>query len=102
MAARFVTAQTIEGGAVTPPEAHAHAVSGAVFLIDIRRSDEWATTESGQGARRLDLRRQDFVTALDAMAACAVGNHVRREAADLTNKAAPIGVSKNYRNSNQP
>jgi rhodanese-related sulfurtransferase len=58
------------GGRLTPPQAHALAKSQAITLIDVRRPDEWATTGSGEGANRLDLRRKDFVAALTVL----VGN----------------------------
>lgn len=50
-----------KGGNLTPPDAHALATSGKITLIDVRRPDEWASTGSGQGAHRLDLRRDDFI-----------------------------------------
>mgnify|MGYP001798245508 CR=1 FL=1 len=49
-------------------DAHDAALSGAVVLVDIRRPDEWATTGIGEGAVPLDMRRDDFVTALSALA----------------------------------
>lgn len=49
------------GGDLTPPEAHALAISGQITLVDVRRPDEWAQTGSGEGANRLDLRRDDFI-----------------------------------------
>lgn len=56
-----------EGGTLTPPDAHAFAEANRIFLIDVRRPDEWASTGSGQGAHRLDMRRKDFVEALDTL-----------------------------------
>lgn len=50
------------GGVLTAPEAHEKAVAGNIILIDIRRPDEWAKTGSGEGAHRIDLRVDDFVT----------------------------------------
>lgn len=52
---------------LTPPEAHQKAKSGELLLIDIRRPDEWAKTGSGQHAVRLDMRRSDFIEALDQL-----------------------------------
>jgi rhodanese-related sulfurtransferase len=46
-------------------EAFAKAATGKITLIDIRTPEEWAETGSGTGARRLDMRREDFVNALD-------------------------------------
>lgn len=56
-------AQTVptQGGELSPPDAHTLATSGQITLIDVRRPDEWASTGSGQGAQRLDLRRDDFI-----------------------------------------
>lgn len=79
--------------AFSPPQAHAAAVSGDVLLIDIRRPDEWARTGVGEGAMPLDMRRQDFESAL-ALAAqgdkgrpvaliCARGVRSRRMSARL-------------------
>ena len=44
------------------------AVSGDIFLIDIRRPDEWTATGSGEGAVRIDLRVDDFEDQLLALA----------------------------------
>jgi rhodanese-related sulfurtransferase len=52
------------GGDLSPPDAHALALLGEITLIDIRRPDEWAQTGSGEGARRLDMRRNDFIPEL--------------------------------------
>jgi rhodanese-related sulfurtransferase len=59
------------GGALTVQDAHSKAVAGEITLVDIRRPDEWAKTGSGEGAHRLDLRRDDFP---EAMAALVSGN----------------------------
>lgn len=58
-----------KGGDLTPPQAHALARGSKIVLLDIRRPDEWASTGSGQGAHRLDMRRKDFVTVLDGLVA---------------------------------
>ncbi|WP_242601433.1 rhodanese-like domain-containing protein [Pseudaestuariivita atlantica] len=57
-----------EGAEMTPEEAHAAASSGDILLIDIRRPDEWKLTGVGAGAAPLDMRRDDFVAALTALA----------------------------------
>lgn len=49
---------------IDPPTAHSQAVAGDILLVDIRRPDEWSRTGSGEGAKRLDMRRKDFVDAL--------------------------------------
>jgi rhodanese-related sulfurtransferase len=41
-------------------EAHAMAGRGEALLVDIRRPEEWAATGTGEGAVRLDMRREDF------------------------------------------
>lgn len=50
---------------LTATEAFAKAATGKIILIDIRTPEEWAQTGSGAGAKRLDMRRDDFVDALD-------------------------------------
>jgi len=60
----FAQAVPPQGGTMSAPDAHALARSGDITLIDIRRPDEWAQTGSGEGAHRLDMRRQDFVPEL--------------------------------------
>lgn len=47
--------------------AHQRAMAGDILLLDIRTPQEWAETGSGQGAHRLDMRRDDFMTALDKL-----------------------------------
>lgn len=49
---------------LTAPDAHKLAVSGKITLVDIRTPYEWAETGSGQGAHRLDMRRDDFLRQL--------------------------------------
>lgn len=64
--ASAVASQTVpsDGGELSPPDAHALATAGQITLVDIRRPDEWAQTGSGEGAHRLDMRRDDFVPEL--------------------------------------
>jgi rhodanese-related sulfurtransferase len=50
---------------LTAPQAFSQAASGKITLIDIRTPEEWAETGSGAGAKRLDMRRDDFAAALD-------------------------------------
>jgi rhodanese-related sulfurtransferase len=59
--------EAVAGEVLSPAEAHQKAVAGDITLLDIRRPDEWAKTGSGEGAVRLDMRRDDFVTALEAL-----------------------------------
>ncbi|MEO1138300.1 MAG: rhodanese-like domain-containing protein [Pseudomonadota bacterium] len=53
------------GDALSVAEAHSAAVGGDVFLIDIRRPDEWHRTGIGEGAHAIDMRRKDFITMLN-------------------------------------
>lgn len=62
-----VLTEAIAGPVLDAPAAHEQAVAGEITLIDIRRPDEWEKTGSGEGAVRLDMRRDDFVDALDAV-----------------------------------
>ena len=56
-----------DGTALTPPEAAEKAQAGEIALIDIRRPDEWAQTGIPQGGHPLDMRRDDFIAALDQL-----------------------------------
>ncbi len=47
--------------------AHQKAAAGELLLLDIRRPDEWQKTGIGEGAQPLDMRRDDFIEALDAL-----------------------------------
>ena len=63
-----VTARDRFGGAVMDPAAvHRAATSGEVLLLDIRRPEEWDRTGVPEGGRPLDMRRDDFVAAVDAL-----------------------------------
>ena len=53
------------GRTLDPEQALQQIRSGEVVLIDIRRPDEWARTGTAEGAHRLDMRRDDFIAALD-------------------------------------
>ncbi len=89
----FNVGADIAGSALSVQDAHAKANSGEVFLIDIRRPDEWAATGVGEGAHPLDMRRKDFLVELakitggatDAPVAliCARGVRSRRLSAAL-------------------
>ncbi|MGI9354454.1 MAG: rhodanese-like domain-containing protein [Rhizobiaceae bacterium] len=56
--------EDFEGDMITPAQAHAAAQRGDILLIDIRRPDEWVGAGSGEGAHRLDMRREDFMQEL--------------------------------------
>jgi rhodanese-related sulfurtransferase len=78
---------------LTPDEAHQHATAQEILLIDIRRPDEWDLTGIGQGAVPLDMRRDDFTSALRELAGddlgrpialiCARGVRSRRQSAQM-------------------
>ncbi len=59
--------EDVLGDTLSPDQAHAQAVTGQITLIDIRRPDEWSKTGSGEGALRLDMRRDDFTQALNTI-----------------------------------
>jgi rhodanese-related sulfurtransferase len=52
---------------LTASEAYAQAATGKITLIDIRTPEEWAETGTGTGAKRLDMRRDDFMLRLDKL-----------------------------------
>ena len=56
------------GEALGVAEAHAQAAAGRVILVDIRTPREWRATGIGQGAVPIDMRRDDFVQALQRVA----------------------------------
>lgn len=64
----LLTPEDFAGGDLSVEAAHEQANAGAVLLVDIRRPDEWASTGVGAGAQPLDMRRADFVAALDQLA----------------------------------
>lgn len=57
-----------DGVALSVAQAHAAARSGDVTLIDIRTPREWRATGIGEGAVPIDMRRDDFVDALQRVA----------------------------------
>ncbi|WP_254449078.1 rhodanese-like domain-containing protein [Thalassococcus sp. S3] len=52
---------------VTVDQVYSMAQRGEVLLVDIRRPDEWDRTGIAEGAHPLDMRRSDFVAALDSL-----------------------------------
>ncbi|MEM7642413.1 MAG: rhodanese-like domain-containing protein [Pseudomonadota bacterium] len=56
------------GDEMSPPDVLAAVRSGDVLLVDIRRPDEWERTGIPDGAKPLDMRRDDFLPALQALA----------------------------------
>ncbi|WGH78636.1 rhodanese-like domain-containing protein [Jannaschia ovalis] len=64
----LVRRDRFEGATLTAPEALEAVRAGELLLVDIRRPDEWASTGIPEGAEPLDMRRDDFVEALEALA----------------------------------
>lgn len=95
----FLT-EDVETDEIDPVQAHRLALSGSIVLVDIRRPDEWARTGSGEAAHQLDMRREDFVSALTELAGgdtdrpialiCARGVRSAR----LTNRLTEAGFTK--------
>ena len=56
------------GAALSVAQAHAAARAGDITLIDIRTPREWRATGVGEGAVPIDMRRDDFVEALQRTA----------------------------------
>ena len=61
-----ITEETF-GDSVDVQTAHQLAQQGDIHLIDISRPDECKKSGSGEGATRLDMRRDDFVDELIAL-----------------------------------
>ena len=59
--------EDFSGGKLSVAQAQAKAASGDILLIDIRTPREWRATGVGRGAIPLDMRRDDFVPALDRL-----------------------------------
>ena len=60
------TRDAFDGDTLDPASAHAAAAAGEITLIDVRRPDEWEATGMPRGAVPIDMRRDDFLDALDA------------------------------------
>jgi len=56
-------------GALTVQEAYEQAKAGQIYLIDIRRPEEWQNTGVATPAIPLDMRRRDFEAVLQAIIA---------------------------------
>lgn len=54
-------------GALTVDAAFKQATEGQIYLIDIRRPDEWKRTGVAEPAILLDMRRKDFSDALQGI-----------------------------------
>ena len=64
---RALTRDAHRGESMAPEAARAAALAGEVLLLDVRRPEEWEETGVGEGAVPLDLRRDDFTEAVDAL-----------------------------------
>lgn len=60
----WVMRRPFAGAAMSAPEAHRAAGAGEIWLVDIRRPDEWARTGVPEHAQPIDMRRADFTAAL--------------------------------------
>lgn len=54
-------------GMLTIETAYAQAEAGSIYLLDIRRPDEWTRTGIAAPAIPLDMRRKDFEVTLQAI-----------------------------------
>lgn len=59
------TRDAFEGAAIDAEAAHSAAASGEVTLVDVRRPEEWAKTGVPEGAHAIDMRRDDFLEAIE-------------------------------------
>ncbi|WP_120636237.1 rhodanese-like domain-containing protein [Ruegeria sp. EL01] len=59
--------QDYAGAQMDVTEAYQQARSGDILLVDIRTPREWRATGVGEGAHLLDMRREDFVQALEQL-----------------------------------
>lgn len=55
------------GGRIDVATAHEQAVGGQILLVDIRTPREWRASGVGAGAVPLDMRRDDFIAALNQL-----------------------------------
>ena len=62
-----VLADASAEGALTVEDANRLATEGQIYLVDIRRPDEWARTGVAKPAIPIDMRRDDFETVLQAV-----------------------------------
>lgn len=54
-------------GALSVQDASGQAKGGAIYLVDIRRPDEWERTGIGRSAIPIDMRRDDFTAVLQSL-----------------------------------
>ena len=63
----YIRRDRFDGSFLTVQEAAAKVETGEISLIDIRRPDEWQSTGVPKGGHPLDMRRDDFIAALDQL-----------------------------------
>ncbi len=61
---RYLTAPEHGNTKFSVQEVHSKQRAGEVVLIDIRTPQEWAATGIAKGAHPIDMRRDDFIAAL--------------------------------------
>jgi rhodanese-related sulfurtransferase len=61
---------------LSPQAAYTQVQSGKTILIDIRRPDEWEATGVAAGARKLDMRRDDFISQIQSIAKANPGKKI--------------------------
>jgi rhodanese-related sulfurtransferase len=62
-----VFADSDAAGAITARQAFEMAEAGEIYLVDIRRPDEWQATGVAAPATLIDMRRDDFEAALQSI-----------------------------------
>jgi rhodanese-related sulfurtransferase len=62
-----IFADAAANGALSVEEANQQAQAGTIYLIDIRRPDEWQRTGVATSAIPIDMRRKDFEDVLQSV-----------------------------------
>lgn len=64
---QYLTPPAHTGGRLSVSEAYDQALNGDITLVDIRTPREWRATGVPQGGHLIDMRREDFTDALQAV-----------------------------------
>ncbi|SCZ55179.1 Rhodanese-related sulfurtransferase [Epibacterium ulvae] len=64
---RYLTAPEHLNAKLSVQETHTRQKTGEITLVDIRTPREWAATGIAEGAHPIDMRRDDFVEALQGV-----------------------------------
>ncbi|MQQ09993.1 rhodanese-like domain-containing protein [Epibacterium sp. SM1979] len=64
---QYLTPPEHTGGRLSVSEAYDQALNGDITLVDIRTPREWRATGVPQGGHLIDMRREDFTDALQAV-----------------------------------